>query len=36
VERRSTVLVVDDDVANIMLLAQLLQDDYEIVFTTGG
>jgi diguanylate cyclase (GGDEF)-like protein len=36
VERRSTVLVVDDDVTNIMLLAHLLHGDYEIVFATGG
>ncbi len=33
---RASVLVVDDDVTNIMMLAQLLQTDYDVIFATGG
>jgi diguanylate cyclase (GGDEF)-like protein len=33
---RASILVVDDDVTNIMMLAQLLQTEYEVIFATGG
>jgi CheY-like chemotaxis protein len=35
-DQRASILVVDDDVTNIMMLAQLLQTEYEVIFATGG
>ncbi len=33
---KATVLVVDDDVANIEIMNAVLEDDYDVCFATSG